>query len=215
MNSPTEETHLTRWIDGEISEEEAARLLESTRPDWREEAASATALGDQLRTAIPAERDLPYADFFNHQVRRRIEGDVFSEEAPATREPVAAESEPTTFPLFQRLRWLSAFGFVACVGAIVVIAMRNAPGDRSEVVSTYTPNPEVSVVTDYDSDAGATVIRLIGAPDMPPLASPLSTADAVDRVLFQLDSREIGRPVSVMPGDGEKDDIPGKVLVGF
>lgn len=217
MNPKPEETHLTRWIDGEISEEEAARLLDETQPDWRADAEAATALGDQLRAAIPAEREMPYADFFNHQVRRRIEGDIFSDEAPA-REAAVAETETevtNSFPLFQRLRWLSALGFVLCVGAIAIMAMQNVPSDRSEVVSTYSPDPEVTVETAYHPEAEATVIQLIGAPEIPGADGRTATARAVDRVLFQLDSDEIGRPVSVIPREGANDNLPGGVLVGF
>lgn len=216
MNPKPEETHLTRWIDGEISEEEAARLLDDTHPDWRTEAEAASALGDRLRAAIPAEREMPYADFFNHQVRRRVEGDIFSDDAPVRE--VAAEKETEvadSFPLFQRLRWLSALGFVLCVSAIAIMAMRNAPNERSEVVSTYTPDPEISVETAYHPEAEATVIQLIGAPEIPDESGRTATAKAVDRVLFQLDSREIGRPVSVIPGEGADDEMPGAVLVGF
>ncbi|MCB1232299.1 MAG: hypothetical protein KDN19_18770 [Verrucomicrobiae bacterium] len=217
MKPNAEEEHLTRWIDGEISEEEAARLLGESRPDWRDEAAATAALGDQLRAAIPAERELPYADFFNHQIRRRIEGDVFSDEAIAAREDVAEEAgeERVTFPLFQQLRWLSAFGFAACLGGIIFLATKNTPGDRSEIVSTYAPDPEMSVVTAYNPDAEATIIQLIGAPSVPAEDTRTATAKAVDRVLFQLDSHEIGRPVSVIAREGSRDDMPGAVLVGF
>ncbi len=212
MNLTNEESDLTRWIDGELSEEQAARLL-AEHPEWRDQRDTALALGEQLRDAVTLERELPYVDFFHHQIRRRIEGDIFSDEAPERHPPVVVEEEGAyRAPLFQRLRWLSAAGFVVTFGALVAFVLNQSPADRSEVVSTYTPNPEVSVVTSYHPGAEATIIQLIGAPDLPANAPALSLPQTLDRVLFQIDSRELGLPVSVL--SGESDQMPGAVLVG-
>ena len=220
MKPTAEETHLTRWIDGELSEEEAAELLRD-HPDWREQGAAAIAIGDQLRASVSIEKELPYADFFSHQIRRRIEGDVFEEDekAPATRDTeTAPESAAPFFSLFGRLRWLAGVGFIVTFGALVAFVMNQNTGasHRSEIVSTYTPDPNVTVTTSYHPEADATVIQLVGAPDSPAsVASPISVVRANGRVLFQLDSDDIGRSVSVLAGDDATDEMPGTILVGF
>ncbi len=221
MKPTAEETHLTRWIDGELSDEEAADLLRG-RPGWRDEAAFASALGDRLRAVVSVEQELPYADFFSHQIRRRIEGGIFSDEPSPDREEEAVESTsgPAAFSMFQRLRWMAGAGFLVTLGALVAFVVNQAaPADRSEVVSTYTPDPRVSVNTAYHPEAGATVIHLIGAPSSPPLPSVSALSDPVPgavrgRVIFRLDSRAIGRPVSVL-ARGTADEMPGTLLVGF
>lgn len=215
MNLTNEETDLTRWIDGELSEDEAARLL-AEHPEWEDQRAAAAVLGDQLRASVPLERELPHADFFHHQIRRRIEGDIFDAEAPESPLPTAEEESSFRPPLFQRLRWLSAAGFVVTFGALVAFVLNQTPDDRSEVVSTYTPNPDVSVITTYHPGAEATIIQLIGAPDIPAHSSAsLSLPRTLDRVLFELDSQALGRPISVLSGEADGDQMPGAVLVGF
>lgn len=221
MKATAEEEALTRWIDGELSDDDAARF--ASRPGWAEEKESALALGQALRASIPAERELPHADFFQHQLRRRLEGGVFSTEeveADSPRRSGTRSSEaPQAFPLFARLRWLSALGFAACLGGIALLAWNGTrdAGDRSEVVHAYAPDPEVVVSTAYDSDAGATVIRLTGVRPLPAdrLLFPFAPGEEPGRrLLYSLESRDMGGPVSVY-SRGSGDEMPGAVLVGF
>lgn len=222
MKPTTDEAQLTRWIDGELSEAEAeaAARLEA-HPDCQAERESARALGDSLRQAFAATPDIPYPDFFNHQIRRRIGEDVFSRTREL--EPVDAEAgEAMRFPLFQRLRWLSAFGFVVAAGALVVMVLRQGPGDRSEVVSTYTPSVGATAVAAYDAASGATVIRLDGVPPIPadmvvgdPPGGPRADSAQAGRVLFSIDRGTFGCPASVLSGDNPADPLPGTMLVQF
>ncbi|MCB1089174.1 MAG: hypothetical protein KDM63_19210, partial [Verrucomicrobiae bacterium] len=175
---------------------------------------AALRIGDGLRSAFSEDRDIPYADFFSHQVRRRITEEEFSSVAA----PDTAE-EPVTFPLFQRLRWLSAVGFVLAFGALVALVMNHQDSGRSEVVSTYTPTPGASVTTAYDPGAHATVIRLAGIPDIPSsvVIGNLLQGEPhnIGRELFSLESRSLGCPIRVLARDDQADDFPGVLLVGF
>jgi anti-sigma factor RsiW len=211
MKPTAPEDQMTRWVDGELSEEEARALLQA-HPEAHAERESAQSIGYSLRAAFSDERDIPYADFFNHQIRRRIGDDVFSRET----EPAGAESEePMKFPIFQRLRWISAAGFVLTLGALIGLTMRQGPEDISEVVSTYTPTPGATATSLYDADAGATVIRLEGVPPIPASVVIGGVLERAGRVIFSLNSRELGCPISVLAGDNPADEFPGAMLVQF
>ncbi|MCB1078753.1 MAG: hypothetical protein KDM64_13115 [Verrucomicrobiae bacterium] len=213
MKSPQDEEQLTRWIDGEMPEEEARAFAEA-HPECVAERETALRIGDGLRSAFSEDRDIPYADFFSHQVRCRITEEEFGSGAA----PEATEG-PMTFPLFQRLRWLSAFGFVIAFGALVALVMNHQDSGRSEVVSTYTPAPGTSVTTAYDIEAHATVIRLDGIPDIPSsvVIGNLLQGEPqnIGRELFSLESRALGCPIRVLARDDQADDLPGVLLVGF
>lgn len=213
MKPSDDENRLTRWIDGELSDEEAAKLVEE-QPEWAGERVAALAIGDRLRSAFGETPEIPYADFFNHQVRRRIEDDVF---APG--ESASEIDEPMRFPVFQRFRWLAAAGFVITFGALVAMVMRQAPGDRSEIVSTYTPGPDTKATTAYDAAADAVVIRVEGLPPIPAHVTIEGTFDrdrqTRGRVIYSLESRTLGCPVSLLARDHANDGLPGAMLVQF
>ena len=211
MKPTADEDRVTRWIDGALTGEEAEALLR-THPELLAERESAEMIGNALRAAFSEPRDIPYADFFNHQISRRIGDDVFSRESEAAR---PASDEPMRFPLFQRLRWISALGFVIALGAMVGLTMRQGSSDHSEVVSIYTPTPGATATSSYDSEAGATVIRLDGVPPLPASVVIGGILGRAGRVLFSLDSRELGGPISVLAGESPEDELPGTLLVQF
>ena len=232
MEPTDEEKDFTRWLDGELSEEEAARLLEK-HPEWPARAEAFEAIGNDLRTAFQGNEDIPYADFFSHQVRNRIEGDdVFASRGAAAEpvtsaapEPVGPEASP--FPLFARLRWLSAAGFLIVLGILVVMMFNQPnPKDRTEIVGLYTPDDHVYATTRYDDEAAATVIHLEGLTDVPAstVFYPASYSKEHHMVLaeppkkgplvYEFESPDWGRPVSVH-SRAAGDRMPGAILVGF
>lgn len=232
MEPTDEEKDFTRWLDGEFSEEEAARLLEK-HPEWPEQAKAFEMIGNDLRTALEGTEDIPYADFFNHQVRNQIEGrDVFANRSTATESAGPETPEPAgtgaaTFPLFARLRWLSAAGFLIVAGMLIALVYHNAdPGGRTEIVSLYTPDDHVFATTRYDDEAAATVIHLEGLTDVPAstVFYPASYSKEHHMVLadppkkgplfYRFESPDWGRPVSVLSRDSA-DQMPGAILVGF
>jgi hypothetical protein len=206
---------MTRWIDGRLTEAEASDAL-SAHPEWAAEKRDAEALGDALRASCSLEGNIPYADFFNHQVRRRI-----SEEDAESAQPAFQEGDESVmrFPVFQRLRWLAGAGFLIMLGILITMATRQ-PADRSEVVSLYTPLPGARVSAVYESGAGATVIRLEG---LEPLSEAVALVKAEteagktagSHVIYSVLSTEIGRRMSLLAADDEADDFPRALLVQF
>lgn len=218
MKPTVDETLLTRWIDGDLSEAEAAALLE-THPEILAEKEAAATLGNLLRQANASTPDIPYADFFNHQIKRRIanDEDVFSRETSVA--AAAAADEPMVFPLFQRLRWLSAIGFVVTLGLLVGLGLRSDENSHTEVVSTYSPAEGATVTSAYDSVAGATVIRLDGVPPIPADVVigdvPAGRLSQLHRVIYSTQSGSLGCPMSILAGEKAGDPLPEALLVQF
>lgn len=162
-----EEELITRWIDGEldpVAQAEFDKLMASDAEFPARARAAAESLGDALRSSMPADVDPPYPDFFNSQIQKRI------------REEGAAAPAPSGGGKVSVLSWLrSPFTMSAAAAACAVFAglwITRGGGDSlgggSQVVSTYAPDPMVSVVrAEFDESAGATVIMLTGLQRIP------------------------------------------------
>ncbi len=158
-----EEELITRWIDGELDAAEQVEFdkLAAADPDFPERAkAASAALGGALRSAMEADVEPPYPDFFNSQIQKRIREEV----------SVGGGARVSVWS------WLSSpFTIGAAVAACAVIAMllvsRGGEGtfsSGSQVVSTYAPDPMVEVLrAEFDAGAGATVILLTGLERIP------------------------------------------------
>ncbi len=158
---PNEEEMLTQWIDGELDDAEVAELLEA-HPEWKDAKAEAQRVGNLLRSEMKAEEAVPYPDFFNHQIRKRI----LEEEEEAATEPAGWKEQAALFPWFTRFRLISGTAFVALlVGFVAMVA--TSPTGHTEIVSTYTPNPGVTASMEYSDSAKAMVIRLDGLDEIP------------------------------------------------
>jgi len=154
----SDEIRITRWIEGELRDSDVQDLLDSD-PDLHELRQSAEELGNLLRSELPPQ-EIPYPDFFNHQVMRRIEreGD----------EPEKAQIVITLPRLFASL--VNGQGLMSglAVVAVIFLAMgtmlfggKAGPG-HSTVVHMFSPDPEHSVAASYNNRAGATVISIDG-----------------------------------------------------
>ena len=168
--SPEDQQRITRWIDGELADDDVADLL-STHPELAEEKSRAHQLGDLLHRELAPEREaeVPYGDFFSHRVRQRILEDDEGESATAT-EGATLKDEATYLPLFTKMRYAAGLAFVLLLASIIGYAMfTSSTGSAygSEVVSTYPPDPAVTATTRYDSEAEATVIELEGLAEIP------------------------------------------------
>jgi anti-sigma factor RsiW len=162
-----EEELITRWIDGELDSAAQAEFdkLMSDDPKFPARAkAAAESLGDALRSSMAADVDPSYPDFFNSQIQKRI------------REEAAVASAVFGGGKVSVLSWLrSPFTMSAAAAACAVFAGLlitrgggESLGGGSQVVSTYAPDPMVSVVrAEFDESAGATVIMLTGLQRIP------------------------------------------------
>ena len=152
-------------MDGEMTPAESAafeKRLESD-PDLRAEVEQARHLTDLLRAEMPADMQVPHADFFNSQIQVRI-----AQESDSSRRPVAEGG--WLRQLFRSVA--SPWGFAAAAALVaLLVVMRPAADSRSAdstwVTSSYTPNPSVTAHTYHSTAAGATVLELDGLPEIP------------------------------------------------
>lgn len=206
---PSEQERLTRWVDGELTDDDVRDLLEA-HPEMKNAREDSHRIGDLLRSEIKPEEKVPHADFFNHQIQRRIES-VEPERTTGWRD------ELTLFPLFTRFRLISGFGFTAVFLGLIAFGLGTPPADRSEVVMTYTPVPGATATTEYHRGAAATVIRIAGIDDVRESEpEPMDTATAPDRprIVFAFRSG-FGEEHPVLAVARDSTLLPRSLLVQF
>ncbi len=162
-----EEGKITRWIDGEIDDDQVRDLLKAN-PELIELKKSASEGSQLLRQELPLEEKIPYPDFFNHRIQQRLTEDSEAE-MPL---PAASLKEESQFlPFFTRSRLFAGLAFAALtIGLIVHSIIGPDPIGSSvhtEIVGTYTPNPRVIASSHYNSDAQAIIILLEGLEEIP------------------------------------------------
>ena len=157
-----EEELITRWIDGELGTEEETEFnkLYKLKPDYYDALIEDSKLSQELlRSTFDAEKEVPYGDFFNHQIRKKIHEDN-------------SNASSSTGVLFDMLTWLrSPFTWAAAICFIALIVIGPQSGVNTEnnsIVSTYSPDPSVSIVSaEFNEQANATVIVLEGLEPVP------------------------------------------------
>jgi anti-sigma-K factor RskA len=163
MKTPTEDHDLLRWLDGEMSAAEKAAFESrlAADPALKAEAELMQRLSADLRTHLPAEMPVPYADFFNSQIQVRLAQDENQQ-----------LSAPAAEGWFGWLRkpWLTpAFAAAAIAMAALTMWQNGAPseGTDSLVNSIYVPNSAVKARSFHSDEAQATVLMLDGLEEMP------------------------------------------------
>lgn len=158
-------TQITQWIDGELDDEQVRELL-NTNPELIELKKSADEAGKLLRHELPLEENPPYPDFFNHRIQQRL-----LEEDNAETQPAAASmrEEARFFPMFTRSRLFAGLAFSALAIGLIVHSLLDPinSSSQSEIVGTYTPNPNVEASIQYHAEAQATIISLEGLETIP------------------------------------------------
>lgn len=166
MKPIPDDSQIVRWVDGEMNEAERLAFesqLESA-PDLRAELDSLRKLGDALRKNIPAERELPYADFFNSQIQVRIS----REDLDVQRGP-RQQSGAGGWMGWLRMPWLAAAA-AAVVVVLGILTWQNQTDDipdTSSILSSYVPNQDVQAHVVHSEDAGAVVLMLDGLAEIP------------------------------------------------
>ena len=163
MKTPTEDHDLLRWLDGEMSAAEKAAFESriAADPALKAEAELMQRLSADLRTHLPAEMPVPYADFFNSQIQVRLAQDENQQ-----------QSAPAAEGWFGWLRkpWLTpAFAAAAIAMAALTMWQNGAPSEGADslVNSIYVPNPAVQARAFHSDEAQATVLMLDGLEEMP------------------------------------------------
>lgn len=161
MKTSDFESNFTAWLDGQLSPEDAAAFEQEMRArgfDPATERVAAEKTGSLLRenSSVPP---LPHADFFQHQLMRRIE----REQAAAQPEPKAARTPWWTFP---RLAWASAFcllmAFALTKSLIPAGGTKEGSNYFASIVDARTFESAISVETVYDPRDNVTVLWLNG-----------------------------------------------------
>lgn len=165
-----DETMLTRWMDGELSGDELAQveLWAQGHPGILAERDAVQAMQKSIKESVPADREPPYADFFNQRILRMIQNEQ-ARHSPDTGEsgsqwlgllwskwsalPVAAVAMALCFYLGTRVSFEpQAKGPVASALAAPMI---------------YTPDADIRANVFSSHGNGATVIVLEGLDDLP------------------------------------------------
>jgi anti-sigma factor RsiW len=165
MKTTSENHDLTRWLDGEMKDDECAAFENRLRDDpvLASEAASLRALSADLRSSLPSEMRVPHADFFNSQIQVRI--------AQAENLPTAERQRSRSWSLL--FRWLQqpwmAAGTAVALAVFALVVFRQVDGSETEslVLSSYAPNANVQARAFHDEAAEATVLLLDGLEAIP------------------------------------------------
>lgn len=162
MKTPDDQL-LARWLDGELSGVDAARFeaMMASDPSLREEAESMRKLSQALRNHVSLEREVPHADFFNSQIQESI---AEIQRAEQRTQAVTAGAATGGWLSWLRMPW--ALAGAAAVIAITVVISRDAR-PSTQVLSFYTPNPQVQASAFRSEEADATVLVLEGLDSIP------------------------------------------------
>jgi anti-sigma factor RsiW len=217
MNPPSpspNEALLTRWIDGQLTPEEAALMEEQadTAPGLRREKKAAGQLGALLREHLPASLDPPSPEFFTSSVMEQVRGGLTVVSVPP--------SWTSRLPLWLRwIRepWFAPLASAAAVAVAFLIWNGRPPAPAELMTQTYAPDPRVVASAFYSEEAGATVIDLqnldavpdereikpfdVATADPPPPGEPLILYAAADTsrpvLVLTKDYRETPRVTAV------------------
>jgi hypothetical protein len=169
--------------DPHLTPEEAALLRALDRegpppadlpPDFSAHQQEHAALGELLRrTAAP---ELPYPDFFNAQLQRRIR----EEQVPA---PAAPPARVSWFERIFRSPWALA-GAAAVLAAVAWMGWDNG-GARggNQVISLFSPESRTAPEVFFSEEAEATVILLDSVEAYPADRAIVASVPAVGNVL--------------------------------
>jgi hypothetical protein len=160
---PQDEERITRWIDGDLSDSDVEDLL-AAHPELLDAKSQSKSLGNLLRKELDSGEKIPYADFFNHQLMKRIEDDA---EAPASTPAEKEALAEAMFPRFMFFKKFAAFAAIGVAAVFAIILFVSVQDSGSAIVSTYTPDPKLEAKTFFSDEANATVLLIEGLDEIP------------------------------------------------
>lgn len=208
MNHPDHlnEDLLTRWVDGQLTPEEAALVAEQSAqsPELLRDKQAAMQIGTLLREHLPVSLEPPSPEFFTSSIMEEIR-----RELPAAAPATAARPSPLWGWL--RAPWFAPLASAAAVAVVFLVwnhrETSSAPGLLAQ---TYTPDPKVTASTYYSEEAEATVIDLQNLDAVPDnhevrafdVASAEPAEPGSPQVFYA--ANDISRPVLVLSKDGRE-----------
>ena len=167
MKPPSEDHDLIRWLDGEMNDAERASFDARLKDDpvLAKEAGELRALSAGIRSHLPAQIQVPHADFFNSQIQVRIAQLDLDE---SRQNHFGNASLANSFFAWLRKPWFATAGAVA-LAVLGFVWMRPQAQDveHSLILSSYTPGLGVEARTYHDNEADATVLMLDGLEEVP------------------------------------------------
>lgn len=166
MKTPDDQL-LGRWLDGELTPEEAARFeaMMAADPALREEAQSMKKMGEDIRAHVTMDREVPHADFFNSQIMERITAEQQAEQRAKTGSKATASAGWLDW---LRMPWVYAGAAAVLVAGFFLLQNRPLSTDgHTQILSLYAPSATVKATASYNADADATVLMLDGLEAIP------------------------------------------------
>lgn len=162
MNEPEltpQEERLTRYLDGQLDEAARAELEREIGAEPAERQRQAAEDLRRLLRAQVEDADVPYPDFFNSHLLKKIR-----EEQAAG----ATGRRRGLVPLFGWLRspWAAAAA-AAAVLAVVGLVQTGSAGEHTRTLLVYSPEPQAVTDSYYSKDAGAMIVDVRGLPELP------------------------------------------------
>lgn len=166
---PTEQ-QLTQWIDATLSHDETREVddwLVANPQEQRElEEMRAISMGIAQATAPPA--DVPAAEFFTHQLERRLD------ELDQPEAKVAPMASPMVVPWKRYFVSSLAAAALAVFATVITMHVAEDSGDDvaaveevgSDLTGVYTPQESVKVDAFYADAADAQIVILNGLPEV-------------------------------------------------
>ena len=152
------EEFLTRWIDGQVSEEEAERVGRSPEVAalLAREVDLARGVGGWRRELMPTALEPPGPEFFTRRVLEEIRGEVSLGVARGARRR------------WWKMAWVAPMASAAAVALLFLAASGGRlGGGEPRVARAYAPDPKVLAHAFYSEAAEATVIDLEGLEPVP------------------------------------------------
>lgn len=158
-----EEELITRWIDDELRDEDQIdfKKLHDSNPELCDSFKDVSGISNQvLKENYESEKEIPYGDFFNSQIKKKI----FEEASSPTKHSSL---------LSDMIQWIrSPFTWTAAVASLCMLFFLNVQPESgfsgNTIVSTYSPDTSVSIVSaEFNEEANATVIVLEGLEPVP------------------------------------------------
>lgn len=163
MNTKPDEELLALWVEDELDEASAASVEEwaISQPEWVELREQARWSKSLLGSNLPAEEEVPHAEFFNARISREIR---IEQERSA---PAASVSKGQRMPW----AWLMPATAAAGIALGFMLGHDGSPAqDLAPATVSLSPvlyTPEKGVDAEYVASNDATVILLAGVDAIP------------------------------------------------
>ncbi len=206
---PTEQ-QLTQWIDATLSHEETREVDDwlAANPQEKRELEEMRAISLEIAKAASPPADVPAAEFFTHQLERRLD----ELDQPAAK--VASAASPVVVPWRRYFVSSLAAAAIAVFATVITMRVSHDSGDEvaaveevgSDLTGVYTPQDSVKVDAFYADAADAQVVILNGLPEVAAEVRIAGFGEATQKSFYDVTfGSEIERMLTFV--DGQSSDV--------